>query len=209
MDQILRQTKPICLAWNQPDPLQEYLPDSDVVWPHSGFCLDVQPAGITRGRHALCIDQGYTNDEAHGWCEYMGWQLNGLLLFQLNAQHFEVIPLASEYSNRGLTLPEVQLAYDRVDGGWAFKQSSLGPVNALFHEPHMRRMDEQGRDDATHAVEWLGSVVSLCLGTLYKKLSNPLTTYNVFPAKEARVKLKGDKIVKIYRPATVGHLEII
>ena len=209
LHQILHQVKPICLTWNEPDPLQKHLPDSDMTWPHSGFCLNLEPAGLTRGQHMLCVDRGYTDFESLCWCERFGWHMDGLLLFQSDEKHFEVVPLLSEVKDRKVVLPEMQLAFDRVEGGWTWKKSTLGPINACFHEVHIRRMDNESKAEVDDAVEWLGGVISLCLGTLYEKLSNPLTTYNVFPAKPAKMKMKGNKVVKIYKQATVGHLEIV
>ena len=157
----------------------------------------------------LCIDQGYTDAESVCWNETFGWHLDGLLVFQLNEKHFEVIPLLSEVADNKVVLPEIQLAFDRVDGGWTWKQSTLGPINAMFHSVHMHHMDAQTKADVEASVDVLGGVVSLCLGTLYAKLSNPLTTYEVCQARPAKVKLKGEKVVKIYKHATVGYLEIV
>lgn len=208
LEQILQQVKPMCLVWNEPEPLQTPLPDSDMTWPHAGFCLDLR-AGLAPGKHSLCVDQGYQSPDTRVWCERLLWNLEGLLLFQRDAQRFEVIPLAAWSKDRSVVLPEIQLAFKRTDGGWSWEKSTLGPVNAVFHDTYIDRMDAEGVAAVDDAVDTLGNAISLCLGTLYTKLTNPLTTYNVTLAKDAKVKRRGDKVVKIYRPATVGSLEIV
>lgn len=199
----------MCLKWNEQDPLKQHLPDEEIKWPYSGFCLDVGPAGLTRGRHMLCVDQGYTDDESQGWCETFKWQLDGMLVFQADSKYFEVIPLLRLTINPMIILPEIQISFKLGPDGWSWFRSKLGPVNAMLHEVLIRRMDKGDDVYVDEAVNWLGNVISLCLGTFLAKISDPLTTYNIVEAKPAKVKTVNGKTVKVYRHATVGYAEVV
>lgn len=206
MYKVIEQTVPICHVWHTDNPLQQPLPPIGFDWPDPAFCLYI-PRGITPGYHRFCIDVGYEDIESKIWFGRTQWELEGMLVFQEKRRQFDVIPLAREARNRIVVLAELQLHYVYTeDQGWTWSMAETGPVNATFHEVFIRRMDTAGQAEVHAQIDHLGQVMNLCLGTYHRLITNE-GKWEIHPAREARVKERGGKIVKIYKPGTVGYKE--
>lgn len=205
MKQVILETHPVAYKWDKPE-LTVHLPDKAFDWPHAAMCL-FTPGGILQHSYKLCIEQGYVRNDTAAWFEKMKWRIDGVLLFQLSNNEFEVIPLLMETGRQIIVMPEIQLHFTFNDR-WVWEKATTGPVNNLFHNVFCRAFDTDAEQQFTEDIEYLGNLVSLYLGSYYVHINNP-GHWAIHLAKEPKLKIKNGVTKKTYRDGTTGYTQFI
>jgi hypothetical protein len=206
MDITLKQTKPVAHMWREVEPLDAHLPNAEIIWPDAAMCL-CTPTGVFKGDHRFCVDVGYGGDHFDPWFLKTRWDLQGTLLFQLDSKTFDVIPLARA-NRRNLVMGDMQLHFQLNDSGWTFERANTGPVNALFHDALLDLIDADAMPDVQANIEHLGNCMSLYLGSYWRYIQTR-GTWDIHPAKAAKLKVRNGKVKKMYKPGTVGYKEFV
>jgi len=174
------------------------LPAGDPRFPDRMMCLFGDKPLVTG--YKFCIDVGV--DE---FTKLMGasyWYLEGAMVFQQQDDMFELIPLVR--NARGPVLIEVQLHYVRKGDVWEYSLSSKGPINPMFHRWFMEKMTDDQRKQTNDNIQRLGAIMTLYIGSYIAYVRQP-GTYAIYPARDAKCKIKNGQLKKIYRPASVGY----
>lgn len=208
MKEAIETTHPVAHRWTTADALGPHLPE-DVAWPDAAMCLYGPHGGIIRGYHEFCVDiPGQGGDDVSRWFDDKMWALNGLLLFQPGPDTFDVVPLAVEAVKREVVLAEMQLHFFKYGAGWGWKKATTGVANGAFHNYFVNSYTDAGKRLVDDGIEYLGNIVSLFLGAYWKHINRPGDWY-IRTAKAPKVKKKGGKTVKVYKPGTAGYKQFI
>jgi hypothetical protein len=206
MSAVLREATPVMHIWDTQQPLVVPLPNGLVEWPDHAMCLGTF-GGINNPNapyHRFCVDVDYVDGEFDIWFNKRPWFMAGALVFQDGPASFDVIPLVRDLRRAGPVLHEVQLRYVYEAGRWCWCKAHTGPVNPMFHDVFIAQMEPDDRELVDANIWHLGSVMNLYLGSYWQHI-NKAGAWVAHPAKEPRIKKRGDKVVKIYREPTVGY----
>jgi len=214
------ETMPICLnmlkAIQQTTPVAhkfDYisntyrLPHEPIKWPDGAMCL-FTPHGFGDGYYKFCADVGYDHKELNAWFKDHRWILHGVMLFQPADNEFDIIPLVKIVGKPHMIMPEVQLHFALTNIGWVWDKAKTGPVNALFHNVMINLMPSIMQVEVYKNIYSLGCKMTEFLGAYYTHLQQPGEWY-IYPAHQAKGKMRNGKMVKVYKSATVGYKEFI
>lgn len=208
MLKAIKETTPVCHLWETADALQVGLPDHGIKWPDAAKCLWI-PRGLVPGYHKFCVDVDYMDGDFAPWFSKNQWTLEGALVFQSGLGSFDVVPLVKETRSRSIIQHEVQLHYEYSISGWTWQRATTGPINPLFHDYFIDRIEPEDQEKVEQAVAHLGNLMNYCLGTYWQYLQQP-GQWHIHAGKEAKAKYgKNGELKKIYKPATVGFKQYI
>ena len=222
--QIIKETTPVAHIWNddvrlytnyrwhevkdtametsQPKHYRADLPHSEILIPDGqAMCLCSEMPLISR--YSMCIDTGLA--EVKSMTGGNLFSLMGALFFQKDEKSFEVIPLIQAHKP---VLPEVQLHFELGKMGWIHTLSTMGPVNPMFHNYFIEKMNEDQKERTVRNLIKLGDVMSMLLASYLEYVSQQ-GQYTIRPAKAGKPKIKKGVIKKMLKPATVGYKEFV
>lgn len=205
LDSVLRAAPPIAHIWDVPNPLQVPLEPKNLLLPDAAMCLCV-PAGIMPGNFRFCIDQDVEAPILEDWIGRYPWSLEGLLIYQFSAQAFDAIPLARRISNGNMVMPEMQINFELTPEGWIWKKSTIGQVNAFFHDVMLRMIEDQS--GVEESIGHLGNVINYLLGSYMRYLQQP-GSWDIQLPRDPKLKLKNGKVKKVYQAGTVGYRQFV
>jgi len=207
MVDAIRETVPVAHLWNthKLDMLETPLPAQEISWPDAAMCL-YTPTGMTPGYHRFCVDVDYTGGDFEPWFELTTWTLEGALIFQPAPDSFDVIPLAVETARGEIVLPEIQLHFELIDGKWTWSKATTGPVNSMFHDYFIDKIEDCDQPDVHEAINDLGNVVNLYLGTYWEHMLKP-GIWAIYPSRAPKQKVRNGKVRKTYKPGSAGFKE--
>lgn len=207
MLKAIRETQPVAHKFDHKANTYR-LPHQPIKWPDAAMCL-FTPHGMGGDPYyRFCVDVGYDHKELNSWFKDQKWVLYGALLFQPNDNEFEIIPLVKIIGHMGVVVAEIQLHFTLTDAGWTWTKAKTGPVNALFHEVMISLIPKDMHERIDQNIYALGYRMTDLLAAYHAYLQTP-GKWHIHPAHQAKGKVKNGKLVKIYRPATVGYKEYL
>lgn len=208
---IIRETPPVAHLWNSdidkhlirhaelPARIRR-LPGTPLMFEDSAMCLCSDAALIADYR--FCVDTG--SPEFKKLMGNTSWSLRGVLIFQQSDSSFDVIPMIKNVRNP--VLAEVQLHYELINNVWQHTLARTGPVNPMFHEYFISKLDDEMKSEVYRDVEYLGDVCDLFIGS-YIAFVSQKGSYTVHPAYRGKAKIKDGKTKKYYKLPAVGYKE--
>jgi hypothetical protein len=207
MRDVLKQTTPVMHIWPKLGPFEPAkLPGKEIDWPMAAMCLGSHEPYTLDPDWDLTISQLAVNEDLSMFTGYT-WQLSGVLIFQLSATEFEVLPLITS-SIKDVVFTEVQLSYKLENGEWRATFAETGPVNNTFYKVILNKVTPDKAYGYPEKLDKLVNTVTSYLAAFYTAFqANP--SVNIYPAKEGKLKIRNGRIKKAYKPATVGYIEYI
>jgi hypothetical protein len=205
MGQVLKATTPVAHVWETPNAMVRPLAPAPLVLPDAAMCLCVLP-GITPGYYRFCVDQNVDTPILGDWIGRCPWSLEGLLVYQYDANTFDAIPLVRQLAGGNTIMPELQIHFTWTADGWIWQKSKTGHVNPYFHDVMIRMLDDQETLD--NSITYLGSVINCCLGSYLDYINRP-GKWQVYMPREPKLKVKNGKVKKVYQVGSVGYKQFI
>lgn len=206
MLKAIRQTMPIAHKFDYVSNTYR-LPHQPITWPDGAMCL-FTPHGFGDAYHKFCVDVGYDHKELNAWFKDTRWVLHGAMLFQPSDNEFEIVPLVKTVGKPHVVMPEIQLHFTLTDVGWTWAKAKTGPVNALFYEVMISLIPADMHTQIDKNIYDMGYRMTEFFGAYYAHIKAP-GKWHVHPAHQAKGKTRNGRLVKVYRPASVGYKEYI